>query len=144
MKRTTLVALLLAGLAAPASTQSPNPYGQRALARLAQRLAADPKLPDSLRRLTAPDLLALPESGYVRLLTDSQASDFMRVMAATMHQLPDSLCGRFLQAGPSKPPDLATMFAFIDSMTIDRWTPILERIVRAAAGISTRRPFRVR
>ena len=133
MKRTTLLALLLVGLAAPAGAQSPSPYSQRALARLAQNVAADQELPDSLRRLTATELLALPESGYVNLLSDSQASDFMQVMAATLHQLPDSLCGRFLQTGQSKP-DLAMMFALIDSATVDRWTVIVEQIVRAVAG----------
>lgn len=133
MRRTTLVALLLVGLAAPARAQSSSPSSQRALARLAQKVAADPKLPDSLRRLTATDLLALPESGYVRLLSDSQASDFMQVMAATLHQLPDSLCGRFLQLGQSKP-DLAMMVGLIDSATVDRWTVIVERMVRAIAG----------
>lgn len=131
MHRSVIVALLLTGLATPALPQSPNTYGQRALARLAQKLAADPKLPDSLRRLAPRDLLALPESGYVRILNDSQASDFMDVMAATLHQLPDSLCGRFLIAG-ANPPDLAAMFVLIDSATVDRWIPILERIVRAA------------
>ena len=132
MHRSVIVALLLAGLPAPVLPQSPNSYGQRALARLAGKLAGDPKLPDRLRHITPSDLLALPESGYVRILNDSEASDFLQVLAATLHQLPDSLCGRFLVAG-SSPPDLAAMFTFIDSATVDRWTPILERIVRASA-----------
>src|SRR6266516_3301439 len=60
------------------------------------------------------------------------ASEFMHLTAATLHQVPDSLCGKFLQAGADAP-DLPAMLAYVDSSSMDRWAIMLERMVRARA-----------
>src|SRR5260370_951495 len=107
-------------------------YSGRALERLVQRLRADQTLPVSLRRLTAADLVGPTNSSYVRFFDDSGASEFVHLMAGTLHQVPDSVCGRFLQ-GAGHRPDLGAMLAYVDSSTTDRWVAMLERLVRARA-----------
>src|SRR5207249_463698 len=119
--------------ASPARAQSADTsYSGRALGRLVQKIRADRTLPDSLRRLTAADLVGPITSSYVRFFDDSAANEFMHLMAATLHQVPDSLCGRFLQAGADAP-DLPAMLAYVDSSSMDRWAIMLERMVRARA-----------
>jgi hypothetical protein len=120
-------------MAAPALAQGSGDFARRAVTHLAQTLAADTHLPDSLRRITETALVALPDSGYVRVLEDSEASDFIKVLATSLHQLPDSLCGRFLAAGSGDPPDLRTMLPLLDSVTVRGWLAVLEGMVRARA-----------
>lgn len=111
--------------------QTPDAPTPRALTRLVTKLRADATLPDSLRRLTAADLMGTVNMRYVALLDDTSTGLFIRTTAATLRQMPDSTCGQLLQAaGPS---DLA-MLQFVDSGTVADWALILERIVRARAS----------
>src|SRR3989442_9377513 len=105
---------LLAGASLARAQSADTSYSRRVLGRLVQRLRADRTLPDNLRRLTAADLVGPINSSYVRFFDDSAANDFMPLMAATLHQVPDSLCPRFLQAA-SDPPELPAMLAYVDS-----------------------------
>src|SRR6266571_8624518 len=123
LRCSSVLIALLAG-ASPARAQSADTsYSGRALGRLVQKIRADRTLPDSLRRLTAADLVGPINSSYVRFFDDSAASEFMHLTAATLHQVPDSLCGRFLQAA-GDPPDLPAMLAYVDSSTADSWAAI--------------------
>jgi hypothetical protein len=131
-RRPLLSAFCLVTMAAPSAAQGSGDYARQAVAHLARTIAADSSLPDGLRHLTTTALVGLPDSGYVRILNDSEASDFLRVLATTLHQLPDSLCGRFMQAG-SSPPNLLTMLPLLDSATVNGWLGILDRMVRAWA-----------
>lgn len=115
---------------AQTSGTAPTP---RALARLVERLRADATLPDSLRRLTAADLMGTVNMRYVALLDDTSSGLLMRTTAATLHQVPDSVCGALLEAAGGAPSDLA-MLQFVDSGTTADWAIILERIVRARAS----------
>ena len=135
--RPLFVVLWLVAMPAPALAQGSGDYARRAVAHLAERLAADSRLPDGLRHLTPSALVALPDSGYVRVLNDSEASDFFRILTASLHQLPDSLCGRFLQLGSGGPPNVETMLLFLDSATVDGWVAVLDRMVRASATSPT-------
>src|SRR5207249_10306529 len=59
--------------ASPARAQSADTsYSGRALGRLVQKIRADRTLPDSLRRLTAADLVGPINSSYVRFFDDSE------------------------------------------------------------------------
>ena len=129
MRCSSILIALLAGASLARAQSADASYSGRALGRLVQRLRADRTLPDSLRRLTAADLVGPINSSYVRFFDDSAASEFMRLMAGTLHQVPDSLCGKFLQAA-GDPPDLPAMLVYVDSSTADKWAAILERIVR--------------
>ncbi len=130
LRCSSVLIALLAGASLARAQSANTSYSGRALGRLVQRLRADRTLPDSLRRLTAADLVGPINSSYVRFFDDSAASEFMHLMAATLHQVPDSVCGKLLQAA-GDPPDLPAMLAYVDSSTADSWAAIFERIVRA-------------
>src|SRR6266496_17523 len=123
----------LAGASLARAQSADTSYSGRALGRLVQKIRADRTLPDSLRRLTAADLVGPINSSSARFFDDSAASEFMHLTAATLHQVPDSLCGKFLQAGADAP-DLPAMLAYVDSSSMDRWAIMLERMVRARAS----------
>jgi hypothetical protein len=100
--------------------------------RVLAKVRSDNTLPDSLRRLTAADLLGHTSTGYVRAFDDSSSALFMKATAATLHQLPEPLCGGFLTPG-SHAGDLDIMFPYADSSTLNRWAIILERLVYVRA-----------
>jgi hypothetical protein len=137
------LALLLAcslaavGPGAFARAQVPDSsYASQRIARLADHLRADVTLPDSLRYLSVHDIVDPTNASYFRLLNDSTSRAFMRVVAATLHQVPDSLCGSLLgpDAGPSL--EFADMLPHLDATTIDSWAVLFEHVmhVRAAGG----------
>ena len=130
LRCSSVLIALLAGASLARAQSADTSHAGRALGRLVQRLRADRTLPDSLRRLTTADLVGPINSSYVRFFDDFAASEFMHLMAATLHQVPDSVCGKLLQAA-GDPPDLPAMLAYADSSTADSWAAILERIVRA-------------
>jgi hypothetical protein len=135
--RKAIFALLLAAFASPVCAQVPDTgYARRALTRLSEKLGADATLPDSLRRLTVAELVGANNTGYAGLLDDSSSALYVRTMAATLHQVPDSVCGALLGAAGGDPSDLDGMLPHVDAGTIDDWAIILERVVRArAAGV---------
>jgi hypothetical protein len=135
--RRPILALTLGMLAAapPIHAQDPDStYASRRIARLVSRLRADPTLPDSLRQLSTRDLVDPTNTSYFRLLDDSTSSVFVRLAAATLHQVPDSACGRLL--GPETGPTVAfaDLLPFLDSSTVDSWAVLLDRVVRLRAA----------
>jgi len=129
-------ALLLGLVAAarPLPAQLPDTgYAARALSALATRLAADPTLPDSLRRLSAVQIIAPGNMIYAAWLDDSSIGAYIRVTAATLHQLPEARCAKALRPDRTDSSDLDRLLPYVDSSTADQWAGVLERIVRARA-----------
>lgn len=133
LRRVLVVAALLAPGSVLLSQVPDTARANRGLARLTAKLHADQTLPDSLRRLTAADLLNPENSNHAALLDDSTASLLLKTMAATTRQVPESLCGSFLGGSPVPAGDLDIMLPYADSTTLENWLTILERIVRARA-----------
>jgi hypothetical protein len=132
--RKVIFALLLAAFASPVCAQVPDTgYARRALTRLSEKLGADATLPDSLRRLTVAELAGATNTGHAGLLDDSSSAFWVRTMATTLRQLPDSVCGALLGAARGDASDLDGMLPYVDAGTVDRWAIILERVVRARA-----------
>jgi hypothetical protein len=67
------------------------------------------------------------------LLDDPSTSLYVRTMAATLHQIPDSLCGQLLMSTEDVFSEAVILFPHVDSSTMDNWTVVFERIVRARA-----------
>ena len=111
----------------------------RMLNRLTAKLRADATLPDSLRRLSAAAFVSPANTNEAALLDDSTSSLLLRTFAATVHQVPESLCGSFLGGSPMPTGDLEIMLPYADSSTLNQWSTVLERIVRARAHPVSRR-----
>jgi hypothetical protein len=119
-------------VAAPARAQTADTArANRMLTRLATKLRADRTLPDSLRRLSPVDLANTSNTRQAVLLDDSTSSLLLRTMAANVHALPESLCGSFLRGSTVPAGDLDVILPYADSATLQRWSTVLERIVRA-------------
>lgn len=128
------VVALVVLLSASSTAQSPNAeVSNRILGRLVTRLSADTGLPDSLRHLSIVDLSSRPTLSYVRTFDDSAAVDFMRTLAATMNQLPDTACVRLMTGRQQGTPALPALIGFVDSATATHWAVIFERLVKARA-----------
>jgi len=128
-----LVAVLVL-LGASAAAQSPNAeVSNRIMDRLMTRLSADTGLPDSLRHLSVADLSSRATIAYVRTFDDSAAVDFMRTLASTMNQLPDTACVRLMTGTRQGTPALPALIGFVDSATATHWAAIFERLVKARA-----------
>ena len=135
MRRIIPLILVVASVgAAAAAAQSPNAEASnRILGRLVTRLSADTGLPDSLRHVTVVDLSSRATLAYVRTFDDSGAVDFMRTLASTMNQLPDTACVRLMTGRQQGTPALPALIGFVDSATATHWAVIFERLVRARA-----------
>ena len=132
---------LLAALLLPAGTaraQAPDPaYADAALTRLAQRLAADGGLPDSLRHLTPAQLIDKTAMSALPLLDDAGVVGFMRLLARSLHALPEPACGAYLTGG-SRGSDPEEMLPVLPPPLVDDWIGLLEALVRARAGTRVR------
>lgn len=124
--------LILLTLQTPANAPD-TARANRMLTRLSTTLRADRALPDSLRRLTPTDLAGRDNLNQAVLLDDSTGSLLLRTMAANVHELPESLCGSFM-GGATLPADLDVILPYADSATLERWSTVLEAIVRARAA----------
>ena len=128
------VLLGCAAAAEPLAAQLPDTgYATRALSALAASLAVDPTLPDSLRHLTVAQLVAPGNMRYAAYLDDSSISAYIRVTAATLHQLPEARCAKALRPDRTDSSDLDRLLPYVDSGTADQWAGVLARIVRARA-----------
>lgn len=127
---------LLAALLLPtgaARAQAPDPaYADAALTRLAQRLAADGDLPDSLRHLTPAQLIDKTAMNALPLLDDAGVVGFMRLLAASLHALPEPECGSYLTAG-GQGTDPEQMLPSLPAPLVDQWVGLAEALVRARA-----------
>ena len=112
----------------------------RMLTRLSDKLRADRSLPDSLRRLTKTDLTSPRNTNNAALLDDSTSTLLLRTMAANVRVLPESLCGSFMGGSAVPTGDLNVILPYADSTTLEQWSTVLERIVRARAT-PVRRPL---
>lgn len=127
-----LAALLLPAGAAHA--QAPDStYASAALARLAGRLAADASLPDSLRHFTGDQLIAKEAMNALPLLDDVAIVGFMRLLAASLHALPEPECGSYLTAG-NQGTDPEQMLPSLPAPLVDQWVGLAEALVRARAA----------
>lgn len=111
----------------------------RMLTRVTTKLRADAGLPDSLRRLTATDLTKPANTNNAALLDDSTSGLLLRAMASNVRALPESLCGSFMGGSAVPTGDLDVILPYADSTTLEQWSRVLERIVRARAA-PVRRP----
>jgi hypothetical protein len=139
MRFALVAALTLAmlGPRSPAHAQGPDSgYARRRIAQLADEVRADGTLPDSIRQLGVHDIIDPTNTSYFRLLDDSTAGVFLRLVASTLHHLPDSICGTLLGAGADQSPDFYDMLPLLGPATVDAWAVIFTRVVRlrAAAG----------
>jgi hypothetical protein len=141
VKRSIILTLLavLTGAGNVRAQVADSGRANRMLTRLTTKLRTDRTLPDSLRRLTPTDLTSPSNSNHAALLDDSTSSLLLRTMATTVHALPVSLCGSFLGGAAVPTRDLDAILPYADSVTLEQWSTILERIVRARAA-PVRRP----
>ena len=100
------------------------------LTRLADKLNRDPALPDSLRHWTVVDLLSGENLRFVAWLDDRSAALFMRATSVTEHQVPSQVCGDVTH---NATPGLDVMLPYIDRGAMNKWSDVLERIVRTRA-----------
>lgn len=129
-----LAAVLLAtSPACTAAQSSARGYTDGALGRLVARLHADPTLTDSLRGLSRTEVVSDSNMNFVSRLEDSSAAEFVRVLAQTLHQLPDSLCGAFLGGPSGQDPTVAVLLRYADSATVDGWMDVLYALIRVQA-----------
>jgi hypothetical protein len=138
-RSTLLAALTLAmlGLRSLGHAQSPDSaYARRRVARLTDEVRADSTLPDSIRRLGVHDIVDPTNTSYFRLLDDSTAGVFMRLVASSLHELPDSICGTLLGSGDGRSPDFHDILPLLDPTAVDSWAVLFAHVVhlRAAAG----------
>ncbi len=128
-----LVAALLVPAAA-ARAQAPDPaYATAALARLAERLAGDASLPDSLRHFTGEQLIGKDAMNALPLLDDAGVVGVMRLLGASMHALPEPECASYLMAG-GQGTDPEQMLPVLPAPLVDRWVGLAEALLRARAG----------
>ena len=142
MRHIMMLFVCAMGVAVPARAQAPvadTARANRMLIRLTTKLRADRTLPDSLRRLTPAELASPANTTQAVLLDDSTSSLLLRSMAANVHALPESLCGSFMGRSAMPAGDLDVILPYADSTTLDHWSTVLERIVRARAA-PVRRP----
>ncbi|MEO8201284.1 MAG: hypothetical protein ABI679_12230 [Gemmatimonadota bacterium] len=134
--RFAMIATLLAST--PLHGQLPDTsYAGRVLSALARKLDADATLPESFRRLTPPDLARTMDTGHFDLLLDDPSLNlYVRTMAATLHQVPDSVCGAMLLEAHGQTHG-AVMLGYVDSMTAANWGTVFERVIRARATSAT-------
>ncbi len=131
---------LIATLLAPAAArgQAPDPaYAGAALARLADRLAADASLPDSLRHFTGDQLIGKDAMNALPLLDDAGVAGFMRLLGASLHALPEPECASYLMAG-GQGTDPEQMLPVLPVPLVDQWVGLAEALLRARSG--TRAP----
>ena len=131
--------LLLIMLVALQVQTADTARANRMLTRLTVKLRADRSLPDSLRRLTATELTKPANTTNAALLDDSTSSLLLRTMATNVRALPESLCGSFMRGSAVPTGDLDVILPYADSTTLERWSTVLERTVRARAA-AVRRP----
>ncbi len=141
--RQFVVLLALLGASTPAHGQrSDTTNATRVLSALAETFRADATLPDSFRQLTPADLARTMDTGHFEvLLDDSSTSLYLRTMAATLHQLPDSVCAELLGDSSRQLSEGNLMFGYVDSPTMENWGIIFERIVRARARSDSAGPM---
>lgn len=142
-RHSTGASLLLLGLAllqpgALPAQGADSAYASAALDRLASRLAADTSLPDSLRHLSPADLIAKDAMNAMPRLPDEGVVRFMRLMAASMHALPEPTCGSLLMAGNQRGSDPEEMLFQLPPPLADEWIALLEQLVHARAN---RQPY---
>ena len=125
--------LILLTMQSPAAAPD-SVRANRMLTQLAAKLRADRTLPDSLRRLTPADLASPANTNHAALLDDATSTLLLRTMAANVHTLPESLCGSFLGGSAMPAGDLDVILPYADSATLERWSAVLEAIVRARAA----------
>jgi hypothetical protein len=142
MRHVMMLFVCAAVVAAPAPARAQAPDTARAnrmLTRLTTKLRADRTLPDSLRRLTPTDLASRANTNQAVLLDDPTSGLLLRAMAANARALPETLCGSFMGGSAMPTPDLDVILPYADSTTLERWSTVLEGIVRARAA-PIRRP----
>lgn len=107
-------------------------YAYRALSRLAEKLHGDPNVPQQYRFATVAQLAGLMDTGNITgMLDDSSSYLFIRTASATLHQVPDSVCGGMLESGSDDYLNATTIFRYADSATVDDWVTLHERLIRA-------------
>lgn len=141
--RQLVVLLALLGFGTPAhGQQSDSTNATRVLSALAEKLHADATLPDSFRHLTPADLARTMDTGrFEVLLDDSSISLYLHTMAATLHQLPDSVCAELLGDSSRQLSEGRLMFGYVDGATMDNWGIIFERVIRARARSDSAGPM---
>jgi hypothetical protein len=117
--------------ASPGRGQVPDTgLAHRVLTKLVDKLNRDAALPDSLRHWTVADLLSGENLRFVAWLDDASAALFMRATAITEHQVPSRICGDVTH---NATPGLDVMLPYVDRGAMNKWSDVLERIVRTRA-----------
>ncbi len=129
-----LVAALLVGAIPALQAQALGVERARTvLTRHLQALQRDAALPDSLRALSLDELLAPRNSAYARWLDDAGIQLYFQNLAALTHQLPADRCGHLLDPNSDGGTDLDAVYTFADSVSVEQWGDVLERVVRVRA-----------
>jgi hypothetical protein len=132
MRSLLLFLVLLFALPVAGTAQTPDStYARAGLERLVRGLAADGTLPDSLRQLRVADLTDKRLMETLPRLDDAGVVRFMHLLARSMHQLPQALCGSFLSGGSAPGPEPSDLLPWLPQPVVDEWLALYETLVRA-------------